>query len=160
MTTRAHKGKHLSEVTGVSMSRHTASWCLSRHPVALTEEVKGRVGRAISEGHLLAVPAGLPPLGPGQRLVPAALAPGSSPRTKPSGHCDSSSRCSVVRMCSVRGSPLRTPFHRHGANHERSIVFIQTEKLTFSRPALPTLAPRPSLGPQPRPHLPGLRPPF
>lgn len=65
VTTRVHNDKHLSEVTGVSISRHRASWRLSRHPVALTEEVKEQVGRAISEGYLLAVPAGLPSLGPG-----------------------------------------------------------------------------------------------
>ena len=107
------------------------------------------MGRAISEGHLLAIPAGFPPLGPGQKLAPAALAPGSSPRTKPSGHCDLSSRCSVVRMCSVRGSPLHTPFHQHGADRERGIVFIQTEKLTFSGPALPTWPPTPAWVPNP-----------
>lgn len=148
---RFHNDKCLSKETCVSISRHRARWHLSRYPVTLIEEVKERVGEAISEGISGAVPAGVAPTGAGAQVGPSTFGPWLSSQDRDLEPLRPGAP--IFQMFNgedvlYKGASTVYPmFINEAAYYEKGIAFFQTEKLTFSVPALPALAPAP--GPAP-----------
>lgn len=140
-------GTCLPKVTCAFISRHRADWHLTRPAVLRIEEVKRGWERPQMRGIFWVPSWGHLPLGPGQRWLQQSWTWLSS---QDQDFQPLQPGAPIFQMFSGEDllydgeSTVYPVFINEAAYYEKGIAFVQTEKFTFTVPAMPVLNPAPS----------------